>query len=84
MSGLNWLDPDAVRALLKDVETYTETLIDVAEDQTDAPSKRMYGRVLMATQIRRFMPLSSWRSGEHRRPEGSPGRCAVDNASRCG
>ena len=49
--GLNWLDPDAVRAWVKDVETNAETLIDVAEDQIDSPAKRMYGRAGARTKI---------------------------------
>jgi hypothetical protein len=41
---LNWLDPDAVLAWLKEVETYATDAIEIAEDQTDAPSRRVHGR----------------------------------------
>jgi hypothetical protein len=41
---LNWLDPDAVDAFLRDVAGRVEDLVSVAEDQTDPPSLRTYGR----------------------------------------
>ena len=43
-AALPWNDPASFRAWLRDVDTYTEQLIDVAEDQTDPPGERFYGR----------------------------------------
>jgi hypothetical protein len=42
--GLNWLDPDAVEAWVRDVETSVNDLVEVAEDQTDPPVDRVHGR----------------------------------------
>lgn len=42
--GLNWKDRRAFRAFLRDLSTSAEDLVTVAEDQTDKPGKRMYGR----------------------------------------
>jgi hypothetical protein len=44
MSALNWHDPFAVRAWFRDVEVKLFDLVTVAEDQTDPPASRMYGR----------------------------------------
>jgi hypothetical protein len=41
---LNWLDPDAVAAWLGDVSSLVKNLVTVAEDQTDPPAERFYGR----------------------------------------
>ena len=42
--ALNWQDPFAVRAWVKDTEAHVEDLATVAEDQTNPPGDRMYGR----------------------------------------
>jgi hypothetical protein len=42
--GLNWRNPDAIGTWLDEVDTYVTDLVEVAEDQNDAPSKRVHGR----------------------------------------
>jgi hypothetical protein len=42
--ALNWQDPDAVRVWLKDIDTYVQDLVAIAEDQIDAPARRVHGR----------------------------------------
>jgi hypothetical protein len=41
---LNWLDPDAVKVWVDDVDQLFGDLVSVAEDQTDPPGEREYGR----------------------------------------
>ena len=42
--ALDWTDMEAVAKWLADIEVYVKDLISVAEDQTDAPSRRICGR----------------------------------------
>ena len=41
---LNWLDPDAVKACLDEIDKYSTDILALAEDQTDPPGERTYGR----------------------------------------
>jgi hypothetical protein len=42
--GLPWKERAAFRAFLTDVTVYIKDLVAVAEDQTDPPGERLYGR----------------------------------------
>jgi hypothetical protein len=43
-AGLAWNDPNAVRAWLGDLDPHLKDLVEVAQDQVDAPGRRIHGR----------------------------------------